>query len=42
VAVAGSTRWAVLSVLVFFLAGGWLLARVDVERGRREARHAAA
>jgi UMF1 family MFS transporter len=37
VALAGSTRWAVLSVLFFFLAGAWLLARVDVERGRREA-----
>ncbi len=37
VALAGSTRWAVLSVLFFFLAGAWLLAKVDVERGRREA-----
>lgn len=38
-AFAGSTRWAVLSVLLFFLAGAWLLAKVDVERGRREALH---
>jgi UMF1 family MFS transporter len=37
VAMAGSTRWAVLSVLLFFLAGAWVLSRVDVERGRREA-----
>jgi len=37
VAFAGSTRWAVLSVLLFFLAGAWFLAKVDVERGRRDA-----
>lgn len=41
VALAGSTRWAVLSVLFFFVAGGLVLARVDVERGRREAAAAA-
>jgi UMF1 family MFS transporter len=41
-AVAGSTRWAVLSVLLFFVAGAYLLTRVDVERGRREAAAATA
>lgn len=35
--VTGSSRGAVLSVIAFFVAGGALLARVDVERGRREA-----
>ena len=40
VAVFGSSRPAVLSVIVFFLVGGWLLTRVDVEEGRRAAREA--
>ncbi|MCE7873881.1 MFS transporter [bacterium CPR1] len=31
----GSTRVALLAVNAFFLVGGWLLARVDVEAGRR-------
>ncbi|HVS63703.1 MAG TPA: MFS transporter [Thermoanaerobaculia bacterium] len=34
----GSSRYAVLSVMVFFLVGGLLLMRVDVEEGRRAAR----
>ena len=34
----GSTRTAILSVLVFFIVGGFLLARVDVESGRAVAR----
>lgn len=33
----GSTRSAILSVIVFFVVGGLLLAFVDVEAGRREA-----
>lgn len=33
----GSSRGAILSVIVFFVAGGALLLAVDVERGRREA-----
>lgn len=33
----GSSRGAVLSVIAFFVIGAALLARVDVERGRREA-----
>jgi MFS transporter, UMF1 family len=37
IAVTGSSRVAILSVLVFFAAGAALLARVDVEAGRRAA-----
>jgi MFS transporter, UMF1 family len=35
---AGSSRPAILSVIVFFVAGGLLLARVDVEEGQRAVR----
>ena len=38
----GSTRTAILSVLVFFVAGGLLLTRVDVEAGRATARRLSA
>lgn len=34
----GSSRPAVLSIVVFFLLGGYLLTRVDVEEGRRVAK----
>jgi UMF1 family MFS transporter len=34
----GSSRPAILSLIVLFLVGGLLLTRVDVERGRRVAR----
>ena len=34
----GSSRQAVLSVIVFFVAGGLLLSLVDVDAGRRAAR----
>lgn len=34
----GSSRAAILSVIFFFAAGAWLLARVDVEAGQRAAR----
>ena len=37
---SGSSRAAILSVIVFFVAGGALLARVDVARGQAEAREA--
>ncbi len=37
VALFGSSRPAVLGVVVFFVVGGLLLARVDVEEGRRVA-----
>jgi UMF1 family MFS transporter len=40
VAVSGSVRGGVLSVLVFFLAGLVLLASVDVDAGRKTARAA--
>jgi UMF1 family MFS transporter len=36
-AATGSSRPAILSLLVFFVIGGILLAFVDVERGRRAA-----
>lgn len=38
IAVTGSSRSAILSVIVFFLVGGGLLALVDVEAGRAKAR----
>jgi UMF1 family MFS transporter len=33
----GSSRPAVLSIVAFFLVGGYLLTRVDVEAGRQVA-----
>src|SRR5687768_18255333 len=33
-----SSRYAILSVIVFFVVGGAMLARVDVGSGRRAAR----
>jgi UMF1 family MFS transporter len=39
-AATGSGRPAILSLIVFFALGAWLLSRVDVERGRRLAREA--
>ncbi len=38
----GSSRGAILSIITFFVAGGLLLSRVDVEEGRRAARRAEA
>ncbi|HET9598241.1 MAG TPA: MFS transporter [Anaeromyxobacteraceae bacterium] len=38
IAVVGSSRAAILSVIAFFVVGAALLARVDVERGQRAAR----
>ena len=38
----GSSRPAILVLILFFVAGGLLLSRVDVERGRRAAREAEA
>lgn len=37
VALLGSSRPAVLSLVVFFLIGGYLLTRVDIAKGRRIA-----
>jgi UMF1 family MFS transporter len=37
----GSSRAAVLFLIAFFVVGGWLLARVDVEAGERAARASA-
>jgi UMF1 family MFS transporter len=41
-AVTGSSRNAILSVILFFVVGGAILALVDVEEGRRAARAAEA
>ena len=39
-AASGSSRDAILSLVIFFVIGGLLLARVDVEEGQRVARSA--
>ena len=39
-ATAGSSRYAVVSIVVFFLVGGLLLLRVDVEEGQAAVREA--
>lgn len=36
----GSIRQAILSVIIFFIIGGLLLSRVDVEEGQRKAQEA--
>ncbi|HUR29429.1 MAG TPA: MFS transporter [Planctomycetota bacterium] len=36
----GSSRHAILSVVVFFVVGGWLLVKVDVEAGQKAAAEA--
>jgi UMF1 family MFS transporter len=36
-ALTGSSRSAVLAMIAFFVVGGWLLSRVDVEEGERVA-----
>jgi UMF1 family MFS transporter len=38
VVVFGSSRPAILSLIAFFIIGGWLLARVNVPEGQRVAR----
>jgi len=38
VATFGNSRPAILSIIVFFIIGGFLLTRVNVEEGRRAAR----
>jgi UMF1 family MFS transporter len=42
IAATGSSRPAILALIVFFVAGGVVLAFVDVEEGRRRAREAEA
>jgi len=37
-AIAGTSRWSIVSLVVFFVAGGLLLSRVDVDEGRAVAR----
>jgi MFS transporter, UMF1 family len=41
-ATTGSSRPAILTLILFFAVGAWLLTRVDVERGRRVARESEA
>jgi UMF1 family MFS transporter len=38
VTVAGSSRTAILAIAAFFVIGGYLLSRVDVDEGQRRAR----
>jgi UMF1 family MFS transporter len=40
IATTGSSRNAILGVIVFFVGGALILARVDVDEGRRMAREA--
>jgi UMF1 family MFS transporter len=40
ISLTGSTRMSILSVILFFVAGAWLLLGVDVAEGRRQARAA--
>jgi UMF1 family MFS transporter len=40
IALFGSSRSAILSVIFFFIAGGWVLSRVDIAEGERVARAA--
>jgi UMF1 family MFS transporter len=42
IGITGSSRVAILAVVVFFVVGGTLLHFVDVERGQLEARAAEA
>jgi UMF1 family MFS transporter len=42
IALTGSSRNAILSVVVFFIVGAAVLAFVDVEKGRKAARDAEA
>ena len=42
IALTGSSRGAILSVIAFFVVGGVLLHFVDVEQGQRAAREAEA
>jgi UMF1 family MFS transporter len=40
IAITGSSRNAILSVILFFIVGGVLLHFVDIDEGRRAAREA--
>ena len=42
IAATGSSRPAILALIVFFVAGGAVLTFVDVDEGRRRAREAEA
>lgn len=36
----GSSRYGIISLILFFLVGIWLLSKVDIEKGRLEANNA--
>ena len=38
----GASRLAILSIIIFFVVGAFLLAKVDVGKGQRRAREAEA
>jgi UMF1 family MFS transporter len=42
ISLTGSTRLSILSVIIFFVIGAWLLLKVNVAEGQREAREAEA
>lgn len=42
ISLTGSTRLSILSVIIFFVIGAWLLLQVNVADGQREAREAEA
>ena len=42
IAMTGDSQNAILSIIVFFVIGGAILSRVDVEEGRRRAAEAEA
>ena len=42
ISITGSTRLSILSVIIFFVVGAWLLLKVDVDEGQRQARAAEA
>jgi UMF1 family MFS transporter len=42
IAISGSSRAAILSVIAFFIVGGAILSLVNVDEGRRRAREAEA
>ena len=42
ISITGSTRLSLLSIISFFVVGAWLLLKVDIDEGQRQARAAEA
>lgn len=42
ISMTGSTRLSLLSIISFFVVGAWLLLKVDIDEGQRQARAAEA